>query len=126
VAPDEIYAQPVDVFAPAALAGVLNDATISRLRCRIVCGGANNQLAEARHDAALAARGIVFVPDYLANAGGVIDFHQETVDDRPEAVLAAIARIGMITRDVLRRAAETGATPLSVADGIVRARIGPA
>jgi leucine dehydrogenase len=70
---------------------VLNDATIPCLRCRIVCGGANNQLAEVRHDAALAVRGIVFVPDYLANAGGVIDFHQETIDDRPDAVLASVA-----------------------------------
>jgi leucine dehydrogenase len=122
-APDEIHVQEVDVFAPAALGAVLNDATIPCLRCRIVCGGANNQLAEARHDAALAARGIVFVPDYLANAGGVIDFHQETVDDRPDAVLASVARIGIITRDVLRRAAATGATALSVADGIVRARL---
>ena len=84
---------------------------------------ANNQLAEARHDAALAVRGIVFVPDYLANAGGVIDFHQETIDDQPDAVLASVARIGAITRDVLRSAAATGAIPLSVADGIVRARI---
>jgi hypothetical protein len=53
----------------------------------------------------------------------VIDFHQETIDDQPDAVLASVARIGAITRDVLRCAAATGATPLSVADGIVRARI---
>ena len=84
-APEEIHAQHVDVFVPAALGAVLNDATIPCLRCRVVCGGANNQLAEARHDAALAVRGIVFVPDYLANAGGVIDFHQETIDDQPDA-----------------------------------------
>ena len=122
-APEEIHAQYVDVFAPAALGAVLNDATIPYLRCRIVCGGANNQLAEARHDAAMAVRGIVFVPDYLANAGGVIDFHQETINDQPDAVLASVARIGAITCDVLRRAAATGATPLSVADGIVQARI---
>jgi len=122
-APEEIHAQHVDVFVPAALGAVLNDATIPGLRCRVVCGGANNQLAEARHDAALAVRGIVFVPDYLANAGGVIDFHQETIDDQPDAVLASVARIGDITRGVLRCAAATGATPLSVADGIVRARI---
>ena len=122
-APEEIHTQHVDVFAPAALGAVLNDATIPCLRCHVVCGGANNQLAEVRHDAALAVRGIVFVPDYLANAGGVIDFHQETIDDQPAAVLASVARIGAITRDVLRRAAATGATPLSVADGIVQARI---
>src|ERR1700752_2051464 len=83
----------------------------------------HTQLAEVRHDAALAVRGIVFVPDYLANAGGVIDFHQETIDDRPDAVLASVARIGAITRDVLRCAAATGTTALSIADGIVRARI---
>src|SRR6516165_6641134 len=122
-APEEIHSQHVDVFAPAALGAVLNDATIPCLRCRVVCGGANNQLAEVRHDAALAVRGIVFVPDYLANAGGVIDFHQETIDDRPDAVLASVARIGAITRDVLRCAAATGTTPLSIADGIVRGRI---
>ena len=122
-APEEIYTQHVDVFAPAALGAVLNDATIPCLRCRVVCGGANNQLAEVRHDKTLAVRGIVFVPDYLANAGGVIDFHQETIDDQPDAVLAAIARIGAITRDVLHCAVATGATPLSVADRVVRARI---
>src|SRR5205807_6118093 len=94
--PEEIYAECVDVFAPAALRAVLNDATIGRLRCRIVCGGANNQLAAARHDAALAVRGIVFVPDYLASAGGVIDSHQEAIDDQPDAVLASVARIGAI------------------------------
>ena len=110
------------MFVPAALGAVLNDTTIPGLRCRVVCGGANNQLAEARHDAALAVRGIVFVPDYLANAG-VIDFHQETIDDQPAAVLASVARIGAITRGVLRCAAATGATPLSVADDLVRARI---
>src|SRR5207253_7870678 len=106
-------------FAPASP----NDAAIPWLRCRVVCGGANNQLAEMRHDATLAVRGIVFVPDYLANAGGVIDFHQEAIDDQPDAVLASIARIGAITRDVLHCAAASGTTPLSVADGIVRARI---
>ena len=121
-APEEIHAQHVDVLVPAALGAVLNDVTIPGPRCRVVCGGTNNQLAEARHDAALAVRGIVFVPDYLANAGGVIDFHQETIDDQPAAVLASVVRIGAITRGVLRCAA-TGSTPLSVADDIVRARI---
>jgi leucine dehydrogenase len=88
-----------------------------------VCGGANNQLAEPRHDAVLAARGIAYVPDYLANAGGVIDFYQESVDDRPEAVLASVERIRDITAAVLARAAAGGETPLQVADRIVRDRI---
>jgi glutamate dehydrogenase/leucine dehydrogenase len=89
-----------------------------------VCGGANNQLAAARHAALLAERGIRFVPDYIANAGGVIDFHQERIgDDAPDAVLAAVARLGDITRDVLAQAARAGATPLEIADRIVLDRL---
>jgi leucine dehydrogenase len=122
-APEAIYEQEVEIFAPCALGAVLDDETIPRLRCRLVCGGANNQLALARHDAMLAARGITFVPDYLANAGGVIDFYQETIDDRPEAVLASVERIRGITADVLAQGAATGETPLAVADRIVHLRL---
>jgi leucine dehydrogenase len=122
-APEAIYEEEVEIFAPCALGAVLNDETIPRLRSRLVCGGANNQLAEARHDAMLAARGITFVPDYLANAGGVIDFYQETIDDRPEAVLTSVERIRGIAADVLAQAAATAGTPLAVADRIVRERL---
>jgi leucine dehydrogenase len=121
---EAIYAQPVDVFAPCALGAVLDDRTIPLLRARIVCGGANNQLAKARHGAALAARGIVFVPDYIANAGGVVDFHQErTGEDSPDAVLGAVARLYDITADVLARAARTSEPPLTVADRMVKDRL---
>jgi leucine dehydrogenase len=123
VGPEGIYDQSVDVFAPCALGAVLNDRTIPRLGARLVCGGANNQLAQPHHDAMLAARGIAFVPDYLANAGGVIDFYQESIDDTPAAVLRSVERIRDITATVLARAAATGETPLQVADGIVRDRI---
>jgi leucine dehydrogenase len=123
VEPDAIYDQAVDLFAPCALGAVLNDRTIPRLRCRLICGGANNQLASSSHDGALAARRITFVPDYLANAGGVIDFYQESIDDRPEAVLASVERIRDITADVLHRAAAAGETPLRVADRIVQERL---
>jgi leucine dehydrogenase len=127
VEPDAIYGQPADVFAPCALGAVLNDRTIPRLGAGIVCGGANNQLAAARHAVALAARGILFVPDYIANAGGVIDFHQERIgDDAPDAVLGAVARIHDITRDVLERAAAAGETPLAIADQIVLGRLAAA
>jgi leucine dehydrogenase len=127
VEPDAIYAQPADVFAPCALGAVLNDRTIPLLGARIVCGGANNQLAAARHADSLAARGILLVPDYIANAGGVIDFHQErTGEDAPEAVLRAVERIRAITGDVLEDAARSGETPLQVADRIVRERLAAA
>lgn len=125
VEPEAIFAQPVDLLAPCALGGVLDDNTIPLLQAKLVAGGANNQLGLARHDAMLAERGILYVPDYIANAGGVIDFHQEQRDDRPEAVLAAVARIHEVTLDVLQRAEAAGATPLTVADRLVAERLRP-
>ncbi len=123
VAPDAIYEQEVDVFAPCALGAVLNDRTIPRLGAKIVCGGANNQLLSPSHDLALASRGITYIPDYLANAGGVIDFHQESIDDSPAAVLNAVTRIGAITADYLARAAASNETVLSLTDSQVRQRL---
>lgn len=72
VAPDQIYDQDVDIFAPYALGAVINDDTIGRLRCKIVAGSANNILAEERHGDELQARGIVYAVDYIANSGGTI------------------------------------------------------
>ena len=123
VDPAAIYDQPVDLLAPCAMGAVLNDETIPRLRAKIVCGGANNQLAQPRHADLLAARGILYVPDYLANAGGVIDFHQERIDDSRAAVLAAVGRIEGITAAILDAAASSGRTPQAVADDKVAARI---
>jgi len=77
VAPDEIYDQEVDVFSPNALGATLNDQTVPRLRCKLVAGAANNQLAEERHADMLAARGILYAPDFVLNAGGVIGASQE-------------------------------------------------
>jgi leucine dehydrogenase len=123
VAPDEIFSAQADLFAPCALGAILDDDSIPRLRVKAVCGGANNQLREPRHAAALAARGITFVPDYLVSAGGVIDFHQESIDDSPDAIRAAVERIRDITREVLTRARERAVTPLAAADDMVRARL---
>ena len=71
----------------------------------------------------LAGRGILYVPDYLANAGGVIDFHQERIDNSRAAVLAAVGRIEGITAEILEAARATGRTPQEIADQRVR---GPA
>ncbi len=71
--PDSIHTTKADVFAPCALGGILNDRTIPQLQVPIVAGAANNQLAEDRHGAALAARDILYAPDYAINAGGIIE-----------------------------------------------------
>lgn len=70
--PDAILSAPCDVLAPCALGGVLNDASIAALRCKIVAGAANNQLAEPEHGEMLHERGILYAPDYVINAGGII------------------------------------------------------
>jgi leucine dehydrogenase len=70
--PAEIHSLPVDVYCPCALGAVLNDQSITDLRCKIVCGSANNQLAEEHHGDLIAQRGILYAPDYIVNAGGII------------------------------------------------------
>lgn len=70
--PDAVFDQRVDIFAPYALGGVINDDSIARLKCRVVAGSANNILAEERHGEALEAKGIVYAVDYVANSGGTI------------------------------------------------------
>lgn len=70
--PQGIYDVECDIFAPCALGGIINDGTIPRLKCKIVCGSANNQLSEAKHGDLLAERGILYGPDYIVNASGTI------------------------------------------------------
>jgi len=77
VAPDAIYDAAVDVYAPCALGATLNDQTIPRIKAEIVCGGANNQLAEPRHAEAVERKGLFYAPDYVANGGGVINIYGE-------------------------------------------------
>ncbi len=77
VAPEDIFRQPVDVFAPCAMGAVLNDTTIPQLQAGIIAGAANNQLAERRHGLVLKERGILYAPDYVINAGGIIDVYFE-------------------------------------------------
>jgi leucine dehydrogenase len=77
VASDEIYAVKADVFAPCALGAIINDKTIPQLKVEIVAGAANNQLLEERHGIELDSRNIMYAPDYVANAGGVINVYSE-------------------------------------------------
>jgi len=86
VNPDDIFAADIDVFAPCALGGILNDETIPTLTCKIIAGSANNQLAEPYHATALEKQGILYAPDYLINAGGLINVTYEGPDYDIEAV----------------------------------------
>jgi len=77
VAPDVIYDQAADIYAPGALGATINDDTLRRLKVEIIAGGANNQLAENRHGDELESRGILYAPDYVINGGGVINVYGE-------------------------------------------------
>ncbi|HVZ77330.1 MAG TPA: Glu/Leu/Phe/Val dehydrogenase [Gemmatimonadaceae bacterium] len=77
VSADEIYTAEADIFAPCALGAIINDKTLPQLKVEIVAGAANNQLLEERHGSELEARGILYAPDYVANAGGVINVYSE-------------------------------------------------
>lgn len=124
--PAEIHAEPADVFAPCALGGVLNDDTIPRLGAGIVAGGANNQLLEPRHGRMLAERGVLYAPDYLANAGGVIAGvgHQLGWDTAETA--ARIEGIHDTVLSVLRAAEAEGIPPAEAADREAERRLAAA
>ncbi|MCP5509257.1 MAG: Glu/Leu/Phe/Val dehydrogenase [Chlamydiales bacterium] len=77
VSPEEIYSQECDIFAPCAFGGVINDDTIPLLRCKAVAGGANNQLLHDQHADELKLKNILYAPDFVINAGGLINIAQE-------------------------------------------------
>ncbi len=123
VSDSELLDMDADVFAPCALGGALNDRTVPRLKVKVVAGAANNQLEAPRHGQALAERGIVYVPDYAINAGGLINVAQEVVGYEREKALAAAGRIYDTVEAILRRSKERGLRPEVVADAMVEERL---
>ncbi|MFQ5927352.1 MAG: Glu/Leu/Phe/Val dehydrogenase [Terriglobia bacterium] len=125
VAPEEILAAPCEVLAPCALGGVINAETLPRLQARIVCGSANNILATPEAGDALAQRGILYAPDYLVNAGGLIrgaEFYLlKRADSSP-----SLARIYDRMRRVLELARERCVSTARIADELAEARLAKA
>ena len=122
VAPDEIFGLDVDVFAPCALGAILNDSTIPQLKAKIVAGAANNQLAEARHGLELMKRGILYAPDYVINAGGIIDVYHERIGFDRSALLKHIEGIHDNLMEVFERARKEERPTGEVADAIAEER----
>ena len=113
---DEILNLEVDVLAPCAMGAVLNETTIPRLRAGIVAGAANNQLASEPDGISLAERGILYCPDFLINAGGIIDVHYQRSGADHRACLPHIERIATTLEQVLRRADESRLPTATVAE----------
>jgi leucine dehydrogenase len=125
VACDEIIGVDAEVFAPCALGGVINDLTLGQLSCDIVAGAANNQLREPRHGTALHARGILYAPDYVTNAGGLINIAQELRPggyDRARA-LAHVATIETTLAEIFQRSEREGRPTHEIADQVAEERI---
>ena len=124
LAPCNIHRIDADVFAPCALGGSLNGVSIAQLAAPIVCGAANNQLAEPGDGRALRRHGVLYCPDYVANAGGIIAIHSERIGESVEALRARLAALPGRLIDILRIAERSGCSPEAVADSVARERIG--
>ncbi len=124
VGPEDIYAEDVDVFAPCALGAVLDDESVAKLRASLVVGAANNQLARPHHGDELARRGVLYAPDYVVNAGGIINVAAEIAGDYdPDAVLERAERIGERLREILCQAQIKGEAPFRVADAMAHEKL---
>jgi glutamate dehydrogenase/leucine dehydrogenase len=123
VAPQDAHKVRCDIFAPCALGGVLNDQTLPQLGCEMVVGAANNQLASPVVADELRHREILYVPDFVANAGGVINIAHEHLGYDLERATAHVKEIFGTTTTVLDMAARAGSTPLSAAFALAKKRL---
>lgn len=123
VDPDRIYAADAQIFAPCALGAVINDETIPQFRFEIIAGSANNQLAEARHGDELMRRGILYAPDYVINAGGLINVYGEMNGWNPEQARRKTGEIYDTVTRIFELAREEGIAPSAAADRLAEERI---
>ncbi|MEX2431139.1 MAG: Glu/Leu/Phe/Val dehydrogenase dimerization domain-containing protein [Dehalococcoidia bacterium] len=124
VEPDAIYDVACDILAPCALGGVINESTVPRLKAAIICGAANNQLQNATDAELLRQQGILYAPDFIVNAGGVINVYYEL--DREYNADAALEKAGKIydtMHRVIKMAAEQDITTAKAADLIAEQRL---
>jgi valine dehydrogenase (NAD+) len=120
---DALITADIDVYAPCALGGALDDDTVPALRAKIVTGGANNQLAHAGIEKLLAERGILYTPDYLVNAGGVIQVADEIEGFNFDRAKLRATRIFDTTRTILQQADGEGVPPAVAADRLAERRM---
>ena len=123
VGSDEIYSQPADVFIPCAMGGIINDETIPQLQVKAVVGSANNQLKEVRHGLVLQEKGILYAPDYIVNAGGLIQVADELYTPNKERVLKKTKAIYNSLLNIYSQAEREGITTVEAANKFCENRI---
>jgi leucine dehydrogenase len=123
VAPQEIYSTDADIFAPCALGGIINDETLPQLKVEIIVGGANNQLLEPRHGDELTRLGILYAPDYAANAGGMISGCRELLGWEASQSAAKVDEIYDTLLGIFRMAEAEGIPTYKAADRLAERRL---
>lgn len=123
VEPDEIYSVDCDVFSPCAMGAIINDFTVDKLKCKIVAGSANNQLAEIKHGDMLMEKDILYVPDYVINSGGVINVYEEMKGYNKEKAMNRAAGIYDIVKKIIEIAKRDGIPTYKAADRMAEERI---
>src|SRR3989454_3721180 len=122
--PEKIHAQECDIFAPCAMGAVIRDDTIPELKCRVVAGSANNQLERLEHGEALAQMGILYAPDYVINAAGLINVADELQGYNKERAMARVQSIYRTLPEIFHIARDRHISTAAAADAFALERIG--
>ncbi len=121
---NDLYGEDVDIYAPCALGATINDATINNIRAKVIAGAANNQLAdESKHGQLLKDKGIVYAPDFLINAGGIINVYAELENYGRTEIMRKTENIYNTTLEILNNAETNGITSHQAALNIAQGRI---
>lgn len=123
VDPDEIYGVECDVFAPCAMGAIINDFTVDQLKCKIVAGSANNQLAEVKHGDMLIEKDILYVPDFVINSGGVINVYEELQGYNKDRAMGRAAAIYDSVKKIFEIAKAENIPTYKAADKMAEERI---
>jgi leucine dehydrogenase len=123
VEPAKAHAVECDIFAPCALGGIIRDDTLPELKCRVVAGAANNQLALPEHGDALAEMGILYAPDFVINAGGLINVADELMGYDGERAMKRVEEIFRTLREVFRISQSERIPPVKAAEHLAEQRI---
>lgn len=123
VDPDEIHTVDCDIYSPCALGAGLNESTVPRLNCQAIVGSANNQLATEADADRIAARGILYAPDFVVNAGGLINVYDELHGYSKTRAMHRVDSIFDATLRILERAREEGINPNRAAVAVAEDRI---
>src|SRR4051812_18121938 len=124
VSADTMFDLDIDIYAPCALGATVNDETLSRLKCKIICGAANNQLADEKvHGEAVGKQGILYAPDYVVNAGGIINVYYELEGYNRERAMTHAEKIYETTFNLFQLAKKEGIPTYMAANRLAEQRI---